>query len=166
MKIARSGLSHFHRTARGSNCSSLQSAGIGLGLFFLCLLLAGCPKENPTIQAIPNDLANQSGGTLQITGSGFTPGNPIRVGVLNPPGATSPWGQAAGNADGSGNINITVSYSWDTSSTLPGCASGNSSGSLTSLNVTAADSSTHAFGAAQAQVKNCGWANLQVSQHQ
>ena len=141
----------------------------------LMLILAACPKhpttpENIAIQAIndahPQDLGG-AGGRLRITGSGFTSGNPVSVGILNAPGASSPWSQDAGNADASGNINVIVSYSYPTSgpsSILPGCGRGSTSS--TSLNVTAADKTTHAFGATTADVLNCGWVNLQVSQHQ
>ena len=131
-----------------------------LGIFSLTLLLTGCqPSENPTIHAI-----NQTGGQLQITGSGFIPKNPIRVGVLNAPGLTAPWSQLAGVADGGGNINVTVSYSYAPFGKLPGCKTGDNT--TATLNVTGTDSTTHNFGATTVGVPDCEWSTPQVSNHQ
>jgi hypothetical protein len=128
------------------------------------LLLAGCPNEHPTIQVA--NQKNQTGGSLLITGSGFTPGNPVSVSILNAPGLPQPWTEKAGSADGSGKINVTVSYSYPGLGKLPGCQTGNPDNYLTSLNVTGTDSATHVFAAAQADTINCEWAVPQVSNHQ
>lgn len=132
-----------------------------LAVSSLLVGLTACPNESPSITA--TDSPNQTGGQLQITGSGFTAGNPVSVGILNVPGAST-WTQAAGNADGSGNINVTVAYSYGPGSTLPGCQVGNNT--TTSLNVTATDSKTHTLATTTATVAECGWATPQVSQHQ
>jgi hypothetical protein len=145
-------------------CLKARKTAFGLALTSLTLLvLAGCgKKENITIQA--TNSPNQTGGALTITGSGFTPGNAVSVGVLNVPGAAT-WHQSAGKADTGGNINVTVAYSYaPTTNPLPGCKTDNST--AVTLNVTGTDDVTHAFGATNVGVPDCGWATPQVSNHQ
>lgn len=127
------------------------------------LALWGCnPSETISITAVNHP--NQTGGNLEITGSGFTKGNPVEVGITNAPGQTSPWHQAAGTAS-NGNIDVTVTYTYPgTANPLPGCQVGSTD--MAKLNVTAADSTTHSFGATTVAVPNCGWATPQVTAHQ
>jgi hypothetical protein len=139
-----------------------RNTAFGLGLMSLTLVLTGCGKENITITA--TNQPNQTGGALQIIGSGFTAGNPVSVGILNVPGATT-WHQLAGKADTGGKIKVTVSYSYAPSANpLPGCKVNNFT--VVTLNVTATDNVSHAFGAAGVDVPDCGWATPQVSNHQ
>jgi len=131
------------------------------------LVLGGCnPTEKITVTAINHP--NQTGGTLEITGSGFNKPNPnpvpVEVGITNAPGLPTAWHQAAGTTS-DGNIHVTVSYSHPgTANPLPGCQVGSTD--MVQLSVTAADSSTHNFGASAVGVSNCGWATPQVTNHQ
>jgi hypothetical protein len=125
----------------------------------LILVLVAC--ENPSITII--NQTNQTGGTLQVTGSGFTPGNPVSVSINNVPGV-GPWQENAGKADGIGHINVTITYSYAPGSQLPGCVTG--SNSTVTLNADAIDSTSHVTAAAQVIVLNCGWATPQVTAHQ
>lgn len=127
------------------------------------LALSGCnPKEVISISAV--DHPNQTGGSLEISGSGFTPNNPVDVGITNAPGLNAPWHQAAGVAVG-GNIHVTISYTHPgTANPLPGCQVG--SADVVKLTVTATDHATHEFGTTTVPVANCGWATPQVTNHQ
>jgi ABC-type molybdate transport system substrate-binding protein len=133
-----------------------------LPALLISLVLVGCTNEKPTIKV--TNQTNQTGGSLQITGSGFTAQNPISVSILNAPGLTAPWSEKAGKADGNSGINVTVTYSYAGSGKLPGCQTGNTA--VTPINVTAADSKTNALAASQVDVINCEWAVPQVSSHQ
>jgi hypothetical protein len=127
------------------------------------LALGGCgPTENISITAVNHP--NQTGGNLEITGSGFTANSPVEVGITNAPGLTAPWHQAAGKTT-NGNIDVTVTYTYPgTATPLPGCQVGSTD--VVKLNVTAADSSSNKFGATTVAVPNCGWATPQVTNHQ
>jgi hypothetical protein len=146
---------------------TIQRLSLGTILTIVSLLVT-CTNtnENPAISA--TNETNQTGGTIQVTGSNFTPRDPVSVSILNVPGIAKPWSEAAGVADPSGNINVTISYSYDPTSqpALPGCVIGNQTNYLTALNVTAADSNTNKFATTQVQVRNCAWAVPQVTSHQ
>ena len=142
---------------------STRSMASALGFIAVIVMTAGCTKENPTITA--TNQPNETGGTLQISGSGFTGGFPVSVSVLNVPGTGKPWSEKAGNATTGGTINVTVSYTYVPDvPALPGCKTNNFTSDT--LNVTAADDSTHAFGATRVAVQDCGWATPQVTNHQ
>jgi len=160
--------------ARGFVCFRRSSAWFGLGPLLLGLMFGGCPSPHPTIQV--TNQTTESGGSLQITGLGFNLGDPITITIQNIPGSTTAWSSAAGKSTDTGvkspagSINVTVSYSIDPSSILPGCRSGNSQGYFATLSVTAKatedDGSSYSAGPAQVQVLNCGWIQPQVTSHQ
>ena len=150
-------------------------AWFGFGPAFLALWLSGCPSPHPTIQVL--NQTNETGGTLQITGSGFNLGDPVTIKIENVPGIGT-WSSSAGKTTSTGggklaagSISVTISYSHNVYSTLPGCASsGNSPNYYATLNVTATasedDGSSYSAGPAQIQIVNCGWYPPHVSSTQ
>lgn len=146
--------------------ASIRFPGFGF-LILTLLLLASCTPENPSITAVEQKNGAVSGASLLITGTGFIAGNPVSVSVLDAPGTSSSWSQPAGNADSSGGIHVTVSYSYSGSS-LPGCVLTGNPGPnyYTKVDLKATDTKTAFSTGTTTQVVNCGWSNLQVTAHQ
>lgn len=152
---------------------SRWAACFGLSPLFLALWLAGCPSPHPTIQV--SNQTNATGGTLQITGSGFNDGDPVVLKIENVPGIGT-WSSSAGKTTFTGgklppgSINVIVSYSLNTYSILPGCRSGNSPDYYATLSITATasedDGSSYGTPATPLQIVNCGWTGPHVTAHQ
>lgn len=150
-----------------------RGAWFGLGPILLGLWFSGCPNPHPTIQV--TNQTSQTGGKLQITGSGFNLGDPVTIKIENVPGIGT-WSSSAGKTTDhagkipAGSIDVTVSYSYNPYSVLPGCASGNSPNYYATLNITATasedDGSSYSAGPTPLQILNCGWISPHVSSHQ
>ena len=96
-----------------------------------------------------NDNTNTCGGTLVVTGSGFTKGEEVQIAVTGIPGTkgTIKIGTAVGTAKGkNGTINIQIPYSLGS-----GCAF--NAGSVL-ITVHAADKSKHKA-SAETSIKKC-----------
>lgn len=157
-------------------CSALDSirfhwsAYFGLGPFLLALWLSGCPNPHPTLQV--SNQTTETGGSLQIIGTGFNLGDPVTLKIENVPGIGT-WSSSAGKTTATGgklpagSISVTVSYSLSPYSTLPGCRTGNSPDYYATLSITATasedDGSSYGTPPAQLQVANCGWTAVHVS---
>jgi hypothetical protein len=164
---------------RHSPCLAVDSIRFHWGAYFgitplvLALWLSGCPSPHPTLQA--TNQTTQTGGSLQITGTGFNLGDPVTLKIENVPGIGT-WSSSAGKTTDkggtlpAGSISVTVSYSLNPYSTLPGCRSGNSPDYYATLSITATasedDGSSYGTPPDQLQVVNCGWNNVYVSTHQ
>lgn len=148
-------------------------ACFGLSPFVLALWLSGCPSPHPTLQV--TNQTSYAGGTLQIIGTGFNVNDPVVLKIENVPGIGT-WSSSAGKTTATGgklppgSIDVTVSYSINMYSILPGCRSGNSPGYYTTLNITATasedDGSSYGTPATPLQIVNCGWTTPKVTAHQ
>lgn len=87
--------------------------------------LTGLPSSaKPAISV--NNVTNACGGTLYVSGAGFTAGEQVSLTVKNAPGLKSPQKLESfvGKADTGGRFNIQVPYSTNPYSGLPGCGNG------------------------------------------
>jgi hypothetical protein len=98
-----------------------RSVGLGCSVLFLALLVSGCQK-NPAITR--TNVRNAIGGSLQIAGTYFTPGGQVNFSALNAPGRSSPLALGFQATAPDGGFTFAPAYTWNTSSTLPGCATG------------------------------------------
>lgn len=162
------------RRSLGPAALSIRSRSVawfGMSPILLMLWLGGCPSPHPTLQVTTQ--TTETGGTLQITGAGFIYGDPVTLKIESVPGIGT-WSSGAGKATEPGGkapvgtINITVSYSHNQFSTLPGCTTGNNSQATLNVTVTATEDDGSSYGTAptQVQVANCGWGSAQVTAHQ
>ncbi len=126
----------------------------GLRLFpvlAVVLILSACPK-NPSIEV--SNTPNEVGGTLHISGSGFTPNGHVNLSAMNTPGhsAIEPIGGAKATATGS--ISVNVPFSWPGPGVLPGCAQGSTS--RVTVTITATDTANNSPAFATIDLVNCG----------
>ena len=84
-------------------------------------------EAKPTITV--NNVTNACGGTLYVSGSGFTEVEQVHITVKNAPGLTSPQEIkfVVGTADKLGKVSIQIPYSINPYSGLPGCPMGSTS---------------------------------------
>lgn len=172
-RVARRILVASARASIGAFRFGHSIAWLGVGPILLGLWLGGCPSPHPTIQV--TNQTNQTGGALRIIGSGFNLGDPVTIKIENVPGIGT-WSSSAGNTTDhggktpAGSIDVTVSYSYNQYSVLPGCASGNSENYYATLNITAtaseSDGSSYSAGPTPLQIVNCGWISPHVTAHQ
>lgn len=123
-------------------------AGAVLAALLVC---TACPK-NPSITL--SNTPNEVGGTLHISGSGFTGGGKVSFSATNTPGhpAIEPIG--ATTADSGGNINANIPFSWPAPGVLPGCAQGSTS--TVTVTITATDNASNSPTFATIDLTNCG----------
>ncbi len=102
-----------------------------------------------------NNVTNQCGGTLYVSGSGFTAGEQVHITVKNAPGLESPQriGTAVGVASKQGKVTIQIPYSTNPYSGLPGC--GNGTTATVVVTITATDESRHSA-STEIYLRNCG----------
>jgi hypothetical protein len=107
----------------------------------------------PEISA--NNVTNECGGTLYVSGSGFAAGEQVHITVKNAPGLKSPQkiGTAVGTADKEGKVTIQIPYSGNPFSGLPGCGTGSTAQVV--VTITATDESRHEA-STQIYMRNCG----------
>lgn len=115
------------------------------------LILTACPK-NPAIQV--SNTSNQVGGTLHISGQGFTGGGQVNLSATNTPGhpAIEPIGKTNAAADGT--IQVSLPFSWPGLQSLPGCEQGSTS--RVTVTITASDASSNSPAFATIDLANCG----------
>ncbi|HYX67684.1 MAG TPA: hypothetical protein VE825_01015 [Terriglobales bacterium] len=102
-----------------------------------------------------NDVTNECGGTLYVSGSGFTPGEQVHITVKNAPGLKSPQkiGTAVGTVNKQGKVSIQIPYSGNPYSGLPGCGKGSTAQVV--VTIVATDESGHEA-STEIYMRNCG----------
>lgn len=135
------------RTIRRAICTGAQVT------FFLCVIFAvtGCSK-NPSITLSNN--YNECGGTLHVSGTGFTAGRQVQISATNTPGSPTMRKIASATADSSGNVSADIPYSWPAPQSLPGCAVGSTS--MATITITATDVQSNSPAFATVDLHNCG----------
>jgi hypothetical protein len=110
-------------------------------------------QPKPTISV--NNVTNQCGGTLYVSGSGFAEGEQVHIIVRNAPGLKSPQriGTAVGVASKQGKVSIQIPYSINPYSGLPGC--GNGTTATVVVTIIATDESRHRA-STEIYLRNCG----------
>jgi hypothetical protein len=110
-------------------------------------------QAKPTITV--NNVTNQCGGTLYVSGSGFTKGEQVHITVKNAPGLKSPQeiGTAVGTAGKLGKVSIQIPYSINPYSGLPGCGKGTTATVV--VTIIATDESGHKA-STEIYLRNCG----------
>lgn len=130
---------------------SMLTRARALALFAAVLILTACPK-NPTITV--NNMPNEVGGTLNISGSGFTPSGEINLSALNTPGHSSIESIGKAKASATGTFSVDIPFSWPGPGVLPGCAQG--SNSRLTVTITATDDASNSPSFATTDMVNCG----------
>jgi hypothetical protein len=123
-------------------------AGAVLAALLVC---TACPK-NPSITL--SNTPNEVGGTLHISGSGFTGGGKVSFSATNTPGhsAIEPIGGTTAASDGS--VSADIPFSWPSPGVLPGCAQGSTS--TVTVTITATDNASNSPTFATIDLVNCG----------
>lgn len=115
------------------------------------LILTACPK-NPTIQV--SSTPSQVGGTLHISGQGFTGGGHVNFSATNTPGHPTIEPIGGTNAASDGSIKVDLPFSWPGGQSLPGCAQGSTD--RVTVTITATDASSNSPTFATIDLANCG----------
>lgn len=93
------------------------------------------PHLNPAITVNANP--NTCGGTLEVSGYGFLPGEQVSITVKKAPGFKSPQNLGIlGKAGNAGNVTINIPYTLNPASGLPGCAFSSTATALVSISAT------------------------------
>jgi len=122
-----------------------------LPVFAALLILTACPK-NPAIQV--SSTPNSVGGTLHISGQGFTGGGHVNLSATNTPGHATIEPIGGTNAASDGSIKVDLPFSWPGGQSLPGCAQGSTS--TVTVTITATDASSNSPAFATIDLTNCG----------
>jgi hypothetical protein len=120
-------------------------------LLAILLTFTACPK-NPSITV--NITPNEVGGTMHVSGSGFTGGGHVSVSAANTPGHPAIETVGSTTADSSGSISVDFPFSWPGPGILPGCAQGSTS--TVTVTITATDNASNSPTFATIAMVNCG----------
>lgn len=131
----------------------LLKTNSAISLLALVLCLAGCGKS-PTITV--NNTPNQCGGTLHVSGSGFTASGQVQISASGTPGLSGTQKISVATADSSGNIAVDIPFNYPGPGVLPGCAQGSTS--TANVTIGAADLKTGSVTFTTIALPNCGMA--------
>lgn len=157
MNVPRGNLHAYFQLLPQRGRSSLANTVPAILPLLLLLLsttfLVACTV--PSIQ-VTNE-KSQSGGWIHISGTGFRQGANLEIRADNPPGLTTsfPLGTVTASGPGGSFPVNTFQYTFNSSSTLPGC--NYPSGNSVSIIISATDHSNNARALANVTVINCGW---------
>jgi CubicO group peptidase (beta-lactamase class C family) len=116
--------------------------------------LTGLPSSAKPALAVNEDATNTCGGTLYLTGTGFTPGEEVTITVKSAPGSRSPQKLGlVGKVGPRGRVRIQLPYSFDSFSSLPGCGFGSTATAL--VTIIATDQSGDQA-STEIYLRNCG----------
>lgn len=152
MKVADSLSIFLNNPGRGFR-ASMQL----LPLLAIVLMLTGCPS----IQQAYNT-ENQTGGTVHVSGTGFTPGGQVVFYARHTPGHPDSWRIYETQASPSGTVEVNIGYTWpvgdpEVQDGLPGCVNGSNASPVTVI-ITALDRESSAAPTKTVNLKNCGTA--------
>jgi CubicO group peptidase (beta-lactamase class C family) len=116
--------------------------------------LTGLPSSAKPALTVDENVTNSCGGTLYVSGSGFTAGEEVTITVKSAPGSSSPQKLGfVGRVGPRGRVRIQIPYSFEPFSGLPGCRFGSTATAL--VTIVARDQSGDTA-STEIYLRNCG----------